>query len=110
MITEQGVERVVEIFELRHVDLESRPPAALNMTSSQWRAARERNTDIEKIGIFHRPCAEHAVGIDHRVGLSPDDLLAFLRYRVEEIGRTRECGARTHINIRVTQLARRLSK
>jgi len=73
------------------------------MATNQRRTAGEGDANIQIVGVFERACAKHAVGVNHRVGFGPDDLLARLGRAVEQVRRAGEAQLRAHGHIRIAQ-------
>ncbi|MNQ95415.1 hypothetical protein D3C85_1109710 [compost metagenome] len=73
------------------------------MAANQRRATGQGDADVQVVRVFQGAGAEHAVGVDHGVGLGPDDLFAGFRCTVEQVGGARETQLRAHCHVRVAQ-------
>ena len=103
VITQQGVKRVIKVAQGWQLDLQAGLALVLQMAADQRCTTREGNADIQIVGVLECAGAEHAVGVNHRVGFGPDNLLARLGRTVEQVRGTGETQLRTHSHVSIAQ-------
>ena len=85
------------------IDPQHGQPTFVAVAADVRRTAGEGDADVEVIRVFQGARAEHAVGVDHGVGLGPHDLFAEARLAVQQVGRAGVAHLRAHLHVGIAQ-------